>query len=140
MNAKAKKVKVKGVRILETNGQKGNEEFQAASAVFEEVPGLGLVPRSKEHFGFCDGIGDPVFEGQLTPEDEKKLVTGRGKWMTPEKGWEPLATGKFLLGHPDESQELPPATVPSEFTRNGSFMIYRKLHENVGSFQKYFAD
>ena len=29
---------------------------------------------------------------------------------------------------------------PSEIMRNGTFMVFRKLHENVGSFNGYFAE
>lgn len=130
---------VGGVRILTTNGRAGDQEFQAATAIFTEIEGIGKIPTPQEHFGFADGIGDPIFEGQLQPEEEAKSVIGRGKWMSPETGWQPLATGEFILGHPDESQELPPTAAPDEFTRNGSFMVYRKLHENVGSYRSYFA-
>jgi len=130
---------VGGVRILTTNGRDGDQEYQAATAIFTEIDGIGKIPTPQEHFGFADGIGDPIFEGQLRPEEEAKAVIGRGKWMSPETGWQPLATGEFILGHPDESQELPPVAAPDEFTRNGSFMVYRKLHENVGSFRSYFA-
>ena len=122
-----------GVRILATNGRNGDQEYQSASAVFQDVSGV-KIPTPKEHFGFSDGIGDPVFKGQYEPEREKIAVIGRGKWMDAEKGWEPLATGEFILGHPDESQELPPTSVPTEFMKNGTYMAYRKLHENVKSF------
>jgi Dyp-type peroxidase family len=126
------------VRILATNGRSGDQEYQAASAIFDTLPDGMKVPTPKEHFGFTDGIGDPVFEGQYT--DPTKAVAGRGKWMDAEKGWQPLATGEFILGHPDESQELPPAARPAEFTHNGTFMVYRKLHENVGSFRDVVSD
>jgi len=129
------------VSIISTNGQSGSDEYQSASAVFETVTIDGKtikIPTPQEHFGFADGIGDPIFEGQLSPVDETKRVAGRGKWMSAEKAWEPLATGEFVLGHPDEAQEAPPAARPDEFMRNGSFMVYRKLHQNVGSYRKYF--
>ncbi len=51
-----------------------------------------------------------------------------------DKGWEPLEAGEFVLGHAGESQELPPAAMPPEFMQNGTFMAYRKLHENVDTF------
>ena len=94
------------------------------------------LPTAYEHFEMSDGIGDPVFEGQFSDEETQAKVKGRGKWMDPDREWEPLATGEFLLGHPDESQELPPAARPPEFSENGTFMAFRKLHENVASFFK----
>src|SRR4029077_16319065 len=55
-------------------------------------------------------------------------------------GWAPLATGEFILGHPDEAFEYPEAPGPPLFSRNGTFMAYRKLHQNVGSFNAYLND
>ncbi|NSX54609.1 Dyp-type peroxidase [Parasulfitobacter algicola] len=120
-----------GVRILATNGRNGDQEYQAASAIFEDHNGA-KIPTPKEHFGFTDGISDPVFEGQYRPDEMPKAVIGRGKRVNGK--WEPIAAGEFILGHPDESQESPPTSVPPEFMRNGTFMAYRKLHENVETF------
>ena len=122
------------VHILTTNGQHGNKEYQVASAIFKNFPNGLKYPTAKEHFGFTDGIGNPVFEGQFPDEEMKSRVIGSGKWMGKSKGWKPLATGEFILGYPDESQELPPVAIPYSFTKNGSFMVYRKLHENVETF------
>lgn len=126
-----------GVRLLARNGASGKEPFQGASAVFEDFGPLKL-PTAKEHFGFTDGIGDPVFKGQFPPEQEAVAVIGRGKLMG--NGWQPIETGEFILGHPDESQELPPTAEPPEFVNNGTFMAYRKLHENVGSFHEVIEE
>ena len=126
-----------GVTHLTGVGAKGDQPYQDASAVFDKIGGA-ILPTPKEHFGFTDGIGNPVFEGQLTPEDEKTAVIGRGKLMG--NGWEPLATGEFILGHPDESQEIPPTATPPEFMQNGTFFAFRKLHENVGSFDAVVAE
>ncbi|MES2299241.1 MAG: peroxidase [Pseudomonadota bacterium] len=101
-----------------------NLPYQDACIVFQDGR-----PTSKEHFGYTDGIGDPVFEGMPGPAER---VQGRGKQT--ENGWEALATGEFLLGHIDEAKEYPPAPLPFLLSRNGSYMVYRKLHENVGSF------
>ena len=46
-----------------------------------------------------------------------------------------LKAGEFLLGYPDEAQEIAGAAMPLDFSRNGTFMAYRKLHQNVVEFQ-----
>lgn len=90
-------------------------------------------PTAKEHFGYTDGIGDPAFEG--LPE-ESSYVQGRGKQLDDGQ-WAPLATGEFLLGHIDEAKEYPAAPYPLQLSRNGTYMVYRKLHENVATFDAY---
>lgn len=114
--------------------------FQDASAIVVKTP-LGFVPIPKEHFGFTDGFGNPVFEGQHEEAGHSTLA-GNGKMVV--KGnrpfdWKPLATGEFLLGHADEAQEIPATSVPPALMRNGTFLIYRKLHQNVRAFRTYIA-
>ncbi|MET7243279.1 hypothetical protein ABZT49_07900 [Methylobacterium sp. EM32] len=122
------------VVLLSGTGPDG-ADFQEMSAVL--APGEhGFAATNKEHFGLSDGFGDPVFEGQFPPALEALRVIGGGKLM-PDQTWAPLATGEFLLGYPDEGQEIPGAAMPIEFSRNGTFMAYRKLHENVESFATY---
>lgn len=96
-------------------------------------------PRKSEHFGFSDGFGDPVFRGQYEEDRIAAETVGQGK-LQPDGTWAPLATGEFLLGYVDEAQEIPGQTYPFEFTRNGTFMAYRKLHENVASFRSWVTD
>lgn len=94
-----------------------------------------------EHFGYADGISEPYFEGCGTNPIK---VIGGGKPTRKDPytiaGWEPLETGEFILGYRDESQEYPKAPVPKLLSFNGSFMVYRKLHENVASFQHYIEE
>lgn len=99
--------------------------YQDAKSIFEKGE-----PTSKEHFGYTDGIGDPFFEGI---QDPPYRVNGRGKQMA-DGTWKPLATGEFLHGHLDEAREYPPAAVPILLSRNGTYMVYRKLHQKVASF------
>jgi len=117
-----------------TGHRPSNEPYQDGSLLFNRHPD-GTLDLSKEHFGFTDGFGKATFE----PMDPNEQATGGGKLGSNGK-WEALATGEFLLGYPDESQEIPPATVPRAFSRNGTFMVYRKLHQNVGSFKRYIAE
>ena len=65
-------------------------------------------------------------------------VTGRSPHG--RDGWEPLETGEFLLGYKDEALEEPEAPSPELLSRNGTFLVYRKLHQNVGSFDRYLNE
>lgn len=92
------------------------------------------IPCAKEHFGYTDGISDPVFQGQYAQGEEIERSVGFG--ATDGQGnWRPLAAGEFLLGWPDEAQEIPGSAMPLDFSRNGTFFAYRKLHQDVDAFK-----
>jgi Dyp-type peroxidase family len=97
-----------------------------------ELPVVAGRPALVEHFGFADGVGDVSFEGDGSADG----TPGRGK-LAAGGAWVPLATGEFLLGHRDEAGELPPAPVPHLLARNGTFLVHRKLHQNVATFRRY---
>jgi Dyp-type peroxidase family len=126
-----------GVTLLAGHrGPGGREdlEYQAASALFDEKG----VPTPKEHFGYTDGIGDAFFKG--TGAHESNVIGGGKLTGLPPSlrvGWAPLETGEFLLGYKDEARECPEAPSPKLLSHNGTFMVYRKLHQNVGSFDAY---
>jgi len=91
-------------------------------------------PSTQEHFGYTDGFGNPDFKGA-----ERECVPGQGK-LDAQGGWVSLATGEFLLGYADEAGELPVAPIPHLLGRNGTFMVYRKLHQNVATFRRYLDE
>jgi Dyp-type peroxidase family len=124
-----------GVRVLEGHNQRGKPKarYQELSAIWKPD---GSGPAPTEHFGLADGISDPVFDGQYPDETEQLEATGNGAVDGMGK-WRPLATGEFLLGYPDEAQEIAGAAVPIPFSRNGTFVSYRKLHENVRSWRDF---
>ncbi len=126
-----------GVLILSGHGRDGSLDYQDATAIMEEGP-KGPVSTSKEPFGFTDGFGDPVFDGQYDAVMEPVRAIGGGA-ITPQRTWRALATGEFLLGYPDEAQELSGAGRPFDLTRNGTFMAYRKLGQDVSAFHAAMA-
>ena len=130
-----------GVQVLTGHGSDGAQSWQDSAALTETLPDGRTVPCAREHFGFTDGISDPVFKGQYGALEEQLYKRGGGKLNKGLKGlpngWEALDTGEFILGHVDEGQELPVATQPAGFMRNGSFMVWRKLQENVEAFKAY---
>jgi Dyp-type peroxidase family len=131
------------IEILGGHG-KQNAPWQDGCAILAQSKAT-YKPTPVEHFGFVDGISNPVFEGQFGNDHvEAIMAIGNGKILsepadnTDDSGrWAPLATGEFLLGHPDEAQEIADSTSPVEVMRNGTFLVYRKLHENVASFVSF---
>jgi Dyp-type peroxidase family len=109
----------------------GARVLQAQEACAVTVDGK---PSTKEHFGYTDGFGNPDFKGA-----ERECLPGQGK-LNASGTWEALATGEFLLGYADEAGELPVAPIPHLLGRNGTFMVYRKLHQNVATFRAYLEE
>ena len=74
-------------------------------------------------FGFKDGIGQPSVEGSgLAASNPKE---------------EPLKAGEIILGYPDETGELPPMPTPDVLGRNGTYVVFRKLHTKVAAYRQY---
>ena len=77
----------------------------------------------KEHFGFRDGMSQPAIEGGGLTGDNS---------LEP-----PLKAGEVVLGHVDEMGGMAPTPTPSILGRNGSYIAFRKLHQNVAAFRSY---
>ena len=96
-----------------------------------ELPGVELLWRQdcyqlstgRTSFGFKDGIGQPAVEG-----------SGRRSSNSRER---PLRAGEIILGYPDETGELPPMPTPDVLGRNGTYVVFRKLHTRVAAYRSY---
>jgi Dyp-type peroxidase family len=118
------------------------------------LPAMLLPLDQKEHFGFRDGISNPVVEGML------KAVRGDGEadgGRVAKK--DVVSAGEFLLGYRNAYEELhlTPRVRPErdpdgvldaaaddpdkrDFGRNGSFLVFRQLEQKVASFERYVAE
>ncbi|WP_166425284.1 peroxidase [Paraglaciecola sp. 20A4] len=128
-----------GVELLDGHRDgdgKTLSKYQSGNAIV-----IDGKPTANEHFHYVDGITNPVFKGQGRNQAD---TVGAGKptraSANTEDGWQPLETGEFVLGHKDESAEYPKAPIPRLLSYNGSFMVYRKLHQNVGKFTSYLKE
>ena len=139
--------------VLKSQVQRRQREL--ASAGFSEIAVLpaGRNPDSHEHFGFNDGIGQPVMEG--TGNKQRQLA--RTNHATE------LPAGEFLMGFTnvygvtadspvvaaaDDSQnslkDVPPETTGlhaqsgmKDLGRNGSYLVFRHLAQDVTKFWNF---
>lgn len=90
-----------------------------------------VLTEGREHFGFEDGMSQPSVAG-----DGLKNMPGQG---TPQSDgtWKPLQPGEFVLGYPDEAGEQITAKGPHDLRINGSYLVVRKLKQNVTQFRTF---
>jgi Dyp-type peroxidase family len=85
-------------------------------ATFEGARLPGALDKH-EHFGYRDGISQPV----LVAVGDRKPDT---------------APGEFILGYPDEWSGRFDGP---EWARNGSYLVFRRLRQHVGGFRRTLA-
>src|ERR1700686_15943 len=87
----------------------------------------------KEHFGFTDGISQPIIDG--TSEASRKSSKERRILV--------VKPGEFVLGYLDERGVCSSAADPKAATkeasrdlaRNGSYLVFRQLEQDVSAFR-----
>jgi Dyp-type peroxidase family len=96
------------------------ESMKGVTAIWRQD--CHALPNEKEPFGFRDGISHPAIEGSGIPGSNPKE--------------QPLKAGEFVLGYPDEMGGIQ-KTEPELLGRNGTYIVFRKLHQRVADFRKY---
>jgi Dyp-type peroxidase family len=123
--------------VLHAAGDAALEREHAALRADADAAGVKLGDRQdaalldgqREHFGYADGLAQPAID--LAPSDNDP---GQGV-PRPFRAQRSLALGEFVHGYRDEDGVLP-AAPPSPFDRNGTFMVFRKLQQDVPRFRR----
>ena len=122
------------IAALSPDAARLEEAAEQARRAHTELPGLEVVWRQdcyqlatgRTSFGFKDGIGQPAVEGSGRPS------------TSPRE--QPLKAGEIIMGYPDETGELPPMPTPEVLGRNGTYVVFRKLHTKVAAYRRYLRD
>ncbi len=86
--------------------------------ILTELPSVALAG-NKEHFGFRDGMAQPIVAGLHKPGPARDT----------------LAPGEMILGYDDESGAPEPAP---ESAHNGSYLVLRQIVQDVAGFWDFF--
>ncbi len=122
-----------------------NDAIHSASCKYHEKAfkgaGLSVVQRldagqkkqndngfAVEHFGFADGVSDPLVDGFPT-------TSGTGD----------IATGEFLLGYPNQYDgkltKMPQLGASGDaLGKNGTYLVLRQLKQDVGAFWAFMEE
>jgi len=85
------------------------------------------LPGMLIHFGYRDGISQPKIKGAPVPQYAAPNVLE-------------VEPGAFLLGYRSQwSNFIYPAPYPPELGRNGSFVAFRILQQDVAAFEEYLT-
>lgn len=109
------------LEIVTEKAQRAQKELDGITVVWRQD--CYQLPTGRTSFGFKDGIGQPSVEG-----------SGRPPSNPHER---PLKAGEIILGYPDETGELPPMPTPDILGRNGTYVVFRKLHTKVAAYRQY---
>lgn len=120
------------------------------SLLYEEQ-GAKLDAIGSEHFGFQDGISQPGVRGRLS-DDPESFVTQRtidpsavpDAWLYGLPGQLLVWPGEFVFGYPAAGAD--PLTAGAEslpgpaWSRNGSYLTFRRLRQDVPSFWHFLTE
>ncbi|MEU7177986.1 MULTISPECIES: Dyp-type peroxidase [Streptomyces] len=104
-----------------------------ARLAHDQLPGVVAIwrqdccalPTGTEHFGYLDGVSQPAVEGSGIGASNRLEV--------------PLKAGEFVLGYRDEIGGIQ-TPQPEVLGRNGSYAVFRKLHQRVAEFRRYLRE
>jgi Dyp-type peroxidase family len=117
---------------------KANRFLAGDTPVWIDNPARQPEPgKALEHFGFQDGISNPPIRGMA---QVGLTATNAGGRLDKEGNWHPIAAGEFLYGYLDEIGEIPLGPTPTDIGDNGTYMVLRKLSQNVDAFRGYLSD
>ncbi|MDX1991383.1 MAG: Dyp-type peroxidase [bacterium] len=120
------------ILVLLADSAERREAFRQQQQTLWEQHGLTLygsvdgdkLSDSREHFGFLDGVSQPKIEGGV---------------RNPKAAEPTIKTGEFILGYENEYGQLPdsPQLDGRDLGKNGSYMVFRKLYQDVAAFWNY---
>ena len=138
------------------------EHVKGVTLIFEELGKNLPAPLSgHEHFKTLDGVSQPGIRGRisddphdvLTPRQNPEKVDGQGRRTQGKPGQDVLWPGEFVFGYPAQDPDAETLDDSKgkirnggtgkeieDLTRDGSFLVFRRLRQDVFAFHKFLND
>lgn len=123
------------------------ESSGATVVAVEQGADLPSPLAGHEHFGFKDGISQPGLRGRVDADTffARRVIdssSGQISKIDGLPGQELLWPGEIILGYPRQDDtkpenSLPAIDPPTSWMKNGSFLVYRRLRQDVESFRRF---
>jgi len=91
----------------------------------------------KEHFGFRDGLSNPAIQGVADDPANRREDIGN---PDGDGGFRKIPLGEFVLGHRGEGGETAPMPLPHSLSNDATYLVFRKLEQDVPAFRNYIAE
>ena len=136
----------KNVEILdEWLNNKKNDFAANGMVIIRKQDTNDKIPDSKEHFGFRDGISNPVMSGFKAPAPGEKNIKAGEFVLGYTNEYDQVSDRPIVNSEDDPNNILPPCEDDGkqgckDLGRNGSYLVYRQMHQNVYKFWKYLSD
>jgi Dyp-type peroxidase family len=128
----------------------GDELLGGTFSLVRVEHGQNLPPplAGHEHFGFRDGVSQPGVRGRASSGLEDYVTqrhidpTDPASVRFGKPGQALIWPGEFVLGLERQNDQTPleplePLPVQPEWARNGSFLVFRRLRQDVAAFQEF---
>jgi Dyp-type peroxidase family len=114
---------------------------------------LGERGAAREHFGFRDGVSEPAVRGLPVASRGDAFGPGDGTGafrLNPDgpqyaaPGTPLIHAGSFVFGYPKQHPSHPvrpwlPARAGPQWTDDGSYLVFRRLRQDVDRFEEFLA-
>lgn len=101
------------------------------------------LPFNKEHFGFRDGISQPVIEGSGRSGPQREMINA-GEFLMGYKNEYAVYPDTPVISDPQGNMNMLPEDVSGtghkDLGKNGSYMVLRQLQQDVNGFWTFINE
>lgn len=120
-----------------------HEQAFAGVRLVKRLDDALTLDKRKEHFGFRDGISQPIVQGHDKETSPGNTIAAGEFVFGYENAYGQFTARPTVVPKADPQNILPPAPDDPkrrDFAKNGSFLVFRQLKQNVHAFWHTLAE